>query len=260
MTGTVLRWSMCIGAALLLAGAGWTRPRALSDRQLDAVYAAGFEVKVDLGLDVSATKPDSVYVQSGSMSSISSLLNSSMNLATTRLGARNEVTADPSGATMPNLQNLTVNNINISQNAKRTVFLGTFTANGLEVAIEGGRLRIVKEGSVRKFTKAVEHKTFSGDYATEAGQPVIYVTERAVFELGPGGLELTEIAPGVDLEREVLGLMEFAPVMRGAPRLMDPRTPDMLNSTFALLPHSFISVETISVGRSPATSCARANI
>ncbi len=152
MTGTVLRWSMCIGAALLLAGAGWTRPRALSDRQLDAVYAAGFEVKVDLGLDVSATKPDSVYVQSGSMSSISSLLNSSMNLATTRLGARNEVTADPSGATMPNLQNLTVNNINISQNALQNAntLMNVFALEG-DVAI-GVNLNVVVNPINSNFT------------------------------------------------------------------------------------------------------------
>jgi propionate CoA-transferase len=113
--------------------------------------------------------------------------------------------------------------INISQNARKVVFLGTFTTGGLEVAVKDGKLRIVREGSTPKFVKAIEHRTFSGEYAVESGQSVIYVTERAVFALSPEGLELLEIAPGIDLERDILARMEFRPLLRGSPKLMDRR-------------------------------------
>ena len=79
--------------------------------------------------------------------------------------------------------------INISQNSRAVVFAGTFTAGGLDIAIENGSLRIVSEGRTRKFVKAVEQITFSGTYAKQKHQPVIYVTERCVFELTPQGLE-----------------------------------------------------------------------
>ncbi len=113
--------------------------------------------------------------------------------------------------------------INISQNAKKVVFVGTFTADGLQVEISGGGLRIIREGGTRKFLDHVEQVTFSGDYARRRGQTVMYVTERCVFRLGRDGLELIEIAPGVDLARDVLAHMAFMPTMRGAPRLMDIR-------------------------------------
>ena len=71
--------------------------------------------------------------------------------------------------------------------------------------------------------KAIEHRTFSGEYAVESGQSVIYVTERAVFALSPEGLELLEIALGIDLERDILARMEFRPLLRGSPKLMDRR-------------------------------------
>jgi propionate CoA-transferase len=113
--------------------------------------------------------------------------------------------------------------INISQNAKRIVFLGTFTAGGLEVAVEDGKLRIKQEGREQKFLNQVEQITFSGKYAAMRGQPVLYVTERCVFTLTKDGMELTEIAPGVDLEKDILAKMEFKPVMKTPPKLMDPR-------------------------------------
>ncbi|MBS7664232.1 acyl CoA:acetate/3-ketoacid CoA transferase [Pseudomonas lalucatii] len=112
--------------------------------------------------------------------------------------------------------------INISQNAKRVVFVGTFSAGPQDIRIEDGRLRIVQDGALRKFVAAVEQRTFAGQLAAERGQPVLYVTERCVFALTLGGLELIEIAPGVDLERDILARMDFAPIVR-APRPMDAR-------------------------------------
>ncbi len=110
--------------------------------------------------------------------------------------------------------------INISQCAKSVVFVGTFTAGGLEVAIEDGSLRIVNEGRARKFVERTEHRTFSGQDAAHSGHPVLYVTERCVFKLTTDGLELTEYAPGIDVERDILARMAFAPIVR-APKEMD---------------------------------------
>lgn len=101
--------------------------------------------------------------------------------------------------------------IDISQNARAVVFAGTFTAGGLEVAVEHGKLRIVKEGRARKFVNQVEQVTFSGQYAAERAQPVLYVTERCVFQLTDHGLELIEVAPGIDIERDILPHMAFKP-------------------------------------------------
>jgi len=111
--------------------------------------------------------------------------------------------------------------INISQNAKEVVYVGTFTAGKLALEVRGGNLVIVNEGHVRKFVRDVEHRTFSGRYAWKRSQPVHYVTERAVFRLCAEGIELIEIAPGVDLERDVLAQMDFRPVQKGAPKLME---------------------------------------
>jgi propionate CoA-transferase len=112
--------------------------------------------------------------------------------------------------------------IDISQNSRAVVFAGTFTAGGLQVAIEDGTLRILQEGKVRKFVKAVEQVTFAGKYAASRSQPVIYVTERCVFQLTPGGLELIEVAPGVDIECDILAHMDFKPIIN-KPVTMNPR-------------------------------------
>jgi propionate CoA-transferase len=80
-----------------------------------------------------------------------------------------------------------------------------------------------KEGKAKKFIDQVEHVTFSGQYAQMKKQPVLYVTERCVFSLNDNGMELVEIAPGVDLEQDILALMDFAPIIKGSPRLMDGR-------------------------------------
>ena len=112
--------------------------------------------------------------------------------------------------------------INISQNAKKLVFVGTFTAGRLRVAVENGRLRIDTDGNMMKFVDEVEHRSFSGRYSVRRGQPVLYVTERCVFKLTPEGLELVEVAPGVDIEHDILSRMEFRPIVRN-PAIMDKR-------------------------------------
>lgn len=112
--------------------------------------------------------------------------------------------------------------INISQNARRLVFAGTFMAGGLRVALEGGQLRILAEGKTRKFVDAVEQITFSGPVAAGKGQSVLYVTERCVFRLQAEGLQLIEVAPGIDIERDILSQMAFRPVI-GQVKLMDAR-------------------------------------
>ena len=113
--------------------------------------------------------------------------------------------------------------INISQNAKKVVFVGTFTAGGLKVAFCDGRLQIIEEGAVHKFVDQVEQRTYSGQYAIARGQTALYVTERCVFRLVAQGLELIEIAPGVDLERDILAQMGFAPLISAQLTLMDAR-------------------------------------
>ncbi len=113
--------------------------------------------------------------------------------------------------------------INISQNAKRVVFVGTFAAGNLEVAVEEGKLRILEDGKSVKFVEEVEHRTFSGPQAAKWGKAVLYITERCVFKLTAEGLELTEIAPGVDLQKDILDKMDFKPIIRAEPKLMDAR-------------------------------------
>ena len=111
--------------------------------------------------------------------------------------------------------------INISQNAKAVWFMGTFTA-GATVVVGDGRLQVVADTATRRFVRRLQQRTFSGAYARRRGQQVHYVTERAVFRLTDAGLTLTEIAPGIDLERDVLAQMDFTPVIAPDLREMDP--------------------------------------
>ena len=113
--------------------------------------------------------------------------------------------------------------INISQNAKKIVFVGTFTAGELKVSVENGKLRIIQEGKVKKFVHQVEHITFSGKYAMMKNQSVLYVTERCVFSLAQQGMELIEIAPGIDVKKGILPWMDFKPIVKEPICLMDER-------------------------------------
>lgn len=112
--------------------------------------------------------------------------------------------------------------INITQNSRTVVFIGTFSAGGLKVAVQEGELTILQEGRHRKFVEAIEQVTFSGEYAARLGKRVLYVTERCVFALTAEGLELIEIAPGIDLERDILSQMAFRPIVKN-PVPMDAR-------------------------------------
>lgn len=104
--------------------------------------------------------------------------------------------------------------VNIAQNARKLVFCGTFTTGGLEVAVVDGKLQIITEGRMRKFVQAVEQIGFAADARYRRATHVFFVTERAVFQLGPEGIELIEIAPGIELERDILNQMEFRPLIR----------------------------------------------
>jgi len=113
--------------------------------------------------------------------------------------------------------------IDISQNSKKVCFVGMFTAGGLKTSVKDGKLQIDQEGREKKFVRQVEQKTFSGRLAAMKKQSVLYITERCVFSLCDEGLELIEIAQGINLENQILPLMGFKPIMRKAPKLMDPR-------------------------------------
>ena len=113
--------------------------------------------------------------------------------------------------------------INITQNAKEVVFCGTFKAGGLKLTVENGELKILKEGKFSKFLSHVEQITFSGKLASSNGRKITYVTERAVFELKTEGLVLTEIAPGINLENDILDQMDFKPIISKDLKTMDAR-------------------------------------
>jgi acyl CoA:acetate/3-ketoacid CoA transferase len=113
--------------------------------------------------------------------------------------------------------------INIAQGTRKLVYCGTLTAGGLDIPVEEGRLRIVREGKFPKFVARTQHITFNGPLASKQGQEVWYVTERAVFRLTPDGLLLSEVAPGLDVERDLQAKVGFS--LRVAPdvRPMDGR-------------------------------------
>ena len=115
--------------------------------------------------------------------------------------------------------------IDISQNAKKVFFVGMFTAGKPkpDIDIVDGALRINSDGSEIKYVETVQQVTFSGEQALKNGQEVLYISERAVFKLTPDGVMLIEIAPGVDLEKDIFGKMKFKPLVSDDLKLMDPR-------------------------------------
>ena len=113
--------------------------------------------------------------------------------------------------------------INISQSTDRVVFMGTLTAGGLQVDIGNGKLKILQEGSLKKLLPDIQHLSFNGPYMASLGHTVLYITERAVFEQRNGQLVLTEVAPGINLERDVLGVLGASVAIAKDLRTMDPR-------------------------------------
>ncbi len=113
--------------------------------------------------------------------------------------------------------------IDISQTAKQVIFCGTFTAEGLKTEIANGEIHILSEGAINKFRETMEHITFSAKQAIKTNQPVLYITERAVFRLTPNGIMLCEIAPGVEMEKEILAHMPIQPLISPDLKQMDPR-------------------------------------
>jgi len=103
--------------------------------------------------------------------------------------------------------------VDITQGAKKVVFCGTFEAKGLDVKVERDRLRVISPGQVPKLVERVKHRSFSGTRALEQGQEVLYVTERAVFRLTRGGVQLIEVAEGLEMRQHVLERMRFAPLI-----------------------------------------------
>ena len=104
--------------------------------------------------------------------------------------------------------------VNISQNSRRLVFCGTMTSDGLEIEVVSGRVHIRREGRIRKFVERVEQVSFSGQIASQRQRDVLYVTERAVFRLTSDGMQLIEIAPGINLQHDILDQMAFRPIIR----------------------------------------------
>ncbi len=133
------------------------------------------------------------------------------NVNVSRLAARPHVTAGAGGF------------VDITARARHLVFSGYLTAGGLKLALADGHLRIVQEGATPKFVREVEHVTFSGRMARDRGQEVTYVTERCVLRLEPDGLTVTELAPGVDLQRDILDRVEVPLRVSSALRPMDAR-------------------------------------
>jgi acyl CoA:acetate/3-ketoacid CoA transferase len=142
-----------------------------------------------------------------------------------RLGFRPHVTAGAGGF------------VDITCRAKKIVFSGMFNA-GAKLGVDGGKLTIEKEGKIKKLVETVEHVTFSGRRAIEQGQDVTYVTERCVMKLTPAGLVVTEIAPGVDVARDILAQSAFPLTIAGNCKTMPASifSPELIGLTLPTKP------------------------
>lgn len=113
--------------------------------------------------------------------------------------------------------------LNIAENSRKVIFCGTLTGKGLKTEVKDGQLVIAQEGQIKKFLNKIDQITFNGRNAIARRQPVMFVTERAVFDLTPEGLRLIEVAPGIDVERDILPNLEFRPIIADDLKLMDAR-------------------------------------
>ena len=185
---------------LLEEGAHGTVTWVLEQGAVGGVPLLGFEFGCAANAEAIISSPHQfTYLQGGGFdASLLSFLQIDRegNINVSKLAARPQVTAGVGGF------------VDITANAPRIVFAGYFTA-GAKLSVTGGTLRIETEGRVRKLVADVEHVTFSGRRARAQGQDVLYVTERCVLRLGDQGPEVVEIAPGIDLERDVLAQSAF---------------------------------------------------
>jgi len=174
------------------------------------VQAGGVDFGIAQNLDAMISHHEQMYYYNGAGVDITFMgageLDGEGNVNATKMGAR----CTGAGGF-----------IDITQNAKKVVFCATFTAAGAKYDFSDGTLTIAQEGKVRKMVDKVAQVSFNGKLAREKGQKVVFVTERAVFELVPEGVMLIEIAPGVDLERDVLGQMDFTPIVSADLKEMD---------------------------------------
>ncbi len=142
---------------------------------------------------------------------------------------------------------------NISQNAKKVIFSGTLTAGGLDISWSEGLTVIQKDGRYPKFVSQLEQITYNGKFGYERGQEILFVTERAVFQLGSAGLELIEFAPGLDLENDIFSQMEFHPQVSPNLREMDARLfhaePMGMASDLAIKPRANIPTRLLDITR-----------
>ncbi|NLN98262.1 MAG: propionate CoA-transferase [Eubacteriaceae bacterium] len=113
--------------------------------------------------------------------------------------------------------------IDITQSTKNIVFCGTLTAGGLEVAVEDGKLKIIQEGRRKKFLPTIEQVTYSAEFGLENGQNVLFITERCVFKPSEKGLVLVEVAPGIDIQKDIIDQMDFKPIIADNVETMDER-------------------------------------
>ena len=113
--------------------------------------------------------------------------------------------------------------VNICSGSKKVVLCGTLRAGGLKTEVGNGQIKVVQEGRFEKMIPECEEITFSGEQALKQGQKVVYITERAVFELTEEGVVLTEVAPGIDVEKDIIAQMGFKPIISKELKPMDER-------------------------------------